>query len=1238
MSASDSPKPAVPTRTRLRTLAPIDPGPRPLRFTPIAPHVEVAVSPPAGRPFRAVLPAAEATPERLDALARQAADLPRLAVGPGRGAVDIALRSARGAHVKAGSLALVRRGGRGAPIPVPLDPATRRFRLGDIPAGEWEARGVAAGHGRGRLAITVRERDVSRASLRLDGNPTTGSARLRFRVGGPARRVRVMARDRLTGAQVLERTVSVVDGGIALAAVPHGALHFEFVDGSDRSCYDTDVNELTAAGSHDVLITPSWRLPPPEPDPPEWLVLPEELDGVARVLPMLGVTSVEQLASARPEWLMHRMLERGTVAVHTRVFDAAIAAAKQQLGVLPTTGTARFPVRLERGRQLARRFRPAAPGPVALDVDLGPGARGQVVIEGLSRTRTFPVSQRREIALSVSAREWAAGAVLSVRVINRTARRVDGRLEARLPAAASPDAALAAPSTRDTIHHILAALATRNPGLAPTLAASALTPQNIRGWLDRARGVMHQLGVCSINDLGTLRMDPARVLERGAYIAPAAPDASIGALPHYRLESVIGGTVLHYVPNDVIHEWAVVLAGVWDIRGQAMIISQHVRELFVVVEKILYDNGTIITWELPDLPTAPTYAPSPAAGGARHESWGADGDRGSDGDPSPSSATNGGANAVVGAPTVTMYVLDTTNNLPPILLYGQQGGKGGRGQDGGPGGDGFQGRPADETFFGGCCRNPGFGGDGGPGGNGGKGGTGGNGGEGGRITVLTTPPGINAIGLDPPLILCNPGAGGLGGFGGHGGPGGQGGAAGSADCLIHCDEMPERRGSDGANGDNGPEGDRGQRGPAMPSDAIQFLSITREEWEAALNSPHLFHILPTRSVVGGQVALFGHNFNPAIDRVMFDGNPVPGSAVLSTEVATFTVPLASGTYHSVVIQGPDERLSNSVQLLVLPSLDAIAPGTRWEEGDTVTVTGGGFMAGCQLFAEDWSASSVTVFNIPAVFVTSGELTVTMPNGPLGNLRGVRRLRVRNPSGAESEQEVVVRIGRRIIVRCAAFRLVGQDSGVSTSQSKAAIAALFVEGGFNALTDAWAPAGIAFELVGPVQDVQVDDEYAECFPNDSEDSSVELAALAAVVGVVPVMAGALNFFFCSEVEGAMAFAEFGGGPLVIGEDGDTLSPYDLMKLTAHEVGHALCLAHACDLDGEDGLPECVTAHESRLMYPEMFITSSMALTTDEIETARRTATHFERGKVHPLPASSLMQPTVPPQCFTRDTAN
>jgi hypothetical protein len=1212
------------------------------RVPDLPPHVEVTIAAPGSRPVSAVVPAASVA-DVIAALERSALEFPRLATGPGRGAVDIRLDGVDGSHVKTGRVILSRKGGR--PTSVPIDPATRRFRIGDLPAGNYDVSAAAAKHGRAKTSITVREGDVVRRSVRLDGEAARGTTSVDFAVAGLAssQRVRVTATNRITGKKVYDKTVTVKKkGGVSLTAVPAGELHFEFIAGQDRSCYDVDITDLAAvAGPHHLAITPSWRLPVPTPDPPPWMALPEEFEGVARTLSRAGIGSMAELAAAQPEGLMHRLLDGAKLPVGTRLLCAAIEAARRQIGLDPTAGESAFRIRLDDRKSSNWTFRAAEAGTVNLDVDLGSGGKGRIEISGAGSARRVQISGRRQLSIAVSAKDIASGKPIRVTVLNQSGHPASGRFVARFPG--TPGfGTIGERSIGDRIEAILGALALINPGLSTDLTRGILSKENIRHWLDRGNAIMRQLGVCSISDLGRLRIEPAQKLEPGAYIAPAAPPSpgSVVALTHYKLSSVIGGTVLHYRPNDILHQWAVVLANEWDLRGQVLFIGKEIRELYVIVGQLLHDAGTFILWEQPDLPNALDYWPE-ASNGGFVQSWGADGEPGQDGDPSPPRTKNGGPNAVLAAPTVTMYLLDSTNNLPPILLGGQKGATGGRGQRGGNGGNGFEGRPAESPFIGECCREAGFGGTGGAAGDGGKGGTGGRGGEGGRITVLTTAPGITVMETDPPFISCRSGRGGDGGWGGQPGVPGVGGAPGNTECEPHCDERPDRRGPDGLPGHHGPKGDQGADGIPMASDAIQILPITEQEWNEAFTNPHITHVLPSAAEGGDTVVLLGLNFDPLIDHVFFDGldrGPLQGSAWF----ATFVVPGGHrGGLHPVVIRpvDPSTRLSNKVFVDVIPRLDPLPDLTRWEEGETVTVTGDGFMSGSKLIAEDWTTDPVTQFNLQlASTPTATVITATIPAGPLGSIRGVRRLRVRNPTGTISQREVVVRIGHEIIVRCAAFRLIGSGSGDEPPYSAGDISSLFVEGAFNALTQVWSQAGIVFRLVAPVKNVLVDDDIAYCFPHDRDAPMAENAAQTQALNAAPWVPGAINIFFVREVEDVIAFAEFGGGPAMIGSDGgDAFSPFHFMANVAHELGHALCVGHVCDVDGEFGLPVCTSAHTVNLMYPEL-ITSSTFLSPSEIEVARRTATHFEQGKTASLPLSALDQPTTPGQCFVGDSEN
>jgi hypothetical protein len=171
--------------------------------------------------------------------------------------------------------------------------------------------------------------------------------------------------------------------------------------------------------------------------------------------------------------------------------------------------------------------------------------------------------------------------------------------------------------------------------------------------------------------------------------------------------------------------------------------------------------------------------------------------------------------------------------------------------------------------------------------------------------------------MQHPLIDINPGAGGIGGPPGTPGHGGTGGPAGSADCETWCSEHPERHGAQGADGPSGEVGATGAAGAAPPSDALQFLPITTQQWDAQFNSPHILSASPLIVEPGQHVTIVGNHFQPATDRVYFDG--ADAGAVASAAAAAFDVPLdAEGSYHPVVVRDPfAKKLPND---LILPGL------------------------------------------------------------------------------------------------------------------------------------------------------------------------------------------------------------------------------------------------------------------------------------------------------------------------------
>jgi hypothetical protein len=242
--------------------------------------------------------------------------------------------------------------------------------------------------------------------------------------------------------------------------------------------------------------------------------------------------------------------------------------------------------------------------------------------------------------------------------------------------------------------------------------------------------------------------------------------------------------------------------------------------------------------------------------------------------------------------------------------------------------------------------------------------------------------------------------------------------------------------------------------------------------------------------------------------------------------------------------------------------------------------------------------------------------------------------VRNPDNGESRAERVARISDTIVVRCAAFRVVGTSAGTGTVRSAAEITALFNEGAAGALSVPWAQARVAFKLVQPVQTVTIADDLANLWPKDDDDTqSTRDRDFYDDHGGVP---GALNLFFFRDVEESTAYAWVGQGLIILGDEGGTiLGPVDFMQVVAHEIGHALCLRHVCAKSGEDAADTffgraCQDGDEANLMYPFWNTSDSMQLLPGQVDAARTGATHVENGK------TSLSHPFDVDRCGAVDT--
>jgi hypothetical protein len=1193
-----------------------------------------------------------ATAELVAELRDSLPDLPRLAVDNDKGGLDIRLEDGSGGQVRRG-LVLIE-GPEGA-MAIPIDPSTRRFRRGGLAPGKYRVTASSAEYGRGQSTVVVRSGDVTRRNVPLDGVPISGTTRLTLAVkGASGDKVRVRVTDKITGREVFDGRRPVRGGNIEVE-VPAGDLHIHVSDDSGAtSCYDADASDdsiLGHLGPFAVeLAAPVIRDPnPPDPLRDPFPGLSPRYSDLKRLLPRIGIRSLTELAGVEGEDLMHRVKNLPAAEgwkMASPVLGGAILEARARLGAARISGEQMDRIVLHEGGSFQRSYLPSGPGEAQLRFELPESSSAEVLVSTARGKKRHTIQGSQTLSIPITEDDHVSGKPVTVRLISTFDKPMDVTVTARMPVGRFGEGVLLRPrATRDDIETIYRAWAVYNPGIDINVVETSLDPENIRGWLERARTYFSFAGVCSIDDLGTFRMDPLRVLRPGAFVAPQKPPvdpASVPALVHYAFSEVINNSVVYYRPNDTLHDTAVVMAGAWDIRGQTIVIGNDVRELVVIAGSILHDAGSAITWEEIPLPAAPNYFPEKAARGDNGSVPGERGHDGAPGDPDPHPAHNGGVNANVPAPIVTMYLLDATNNLPLIVLQGQDGGFGGRGQDGGDGGNGAQGEHADSHFFSGCCRGVGHGGDGGNAGDAGRGGQGGRGGPGGRLTVLTTDAGIGVMADNPPSVDVNAGAGGVGGGPGSPGNPGHGGPAGSADCELWCDEHPERHGNDGSPGSVGSWGRTGEAGPPPLSDALQVYPITAAQWDEVFNQPHILQVNPYDVEPGETVTITGQNFIPGTDKIFFDGvqQSDATATVSSSTSATFVVPLtAEGGTHPIVIRpaGVTTRRSNRVWVRVIPVLGAIPAGTRWLESDNPSLTGLALVAGVQILAEDWSIPGHPSFNLP---VTSNDRTTAnlqIPAAPLAALRGVRRIRARNPDGGTSRAERVVRISDTIVVPVAAFRVLGTTPGVGTERSASDIASLFTEGDPHSISVPWGQARISFRLVQTVGTITVADDDATVWPIQV------LATDQAAMAAGPGLPGILNIFFVRDVQMATAYSYFGGGPIICGDNAGDLSIGHLQAIAAHEVGHSLCLRHVCDGAGEGPGTffnrVCQSGDEANLMYPFWDTQTGLAIPAGQVDAARVGATHLEEGKTTLLAIASMFQTTVPamlPLCQNADT--
>ena len=393
------------------------------------PLSEVELTAPGFLSASAVVAAKDVTPELIEQLAQQLHELPRLDFGSGSGAVDIQLEAHDGSQVKSGSVVLEAAGTRTI---VPLDAATRRFRTGGLAPGDYELHAASAEAGAATTRFVVREGDVARAAVRLDGSPLEGTTTVRFALRGTAaERVRIRAREAGTGRAIFERRVDVRDGLLEIEAVPFGKIHWEIDDGTARSCYESEENALTAFRPEIKIELVKFVEIEPNPPEPGFAGLPKEFAGVARVLPELGIRSIGELAAVEPEDLMHRALRAADAGrlppLYNQTLATAVDAARAALGVVRSSGEQRVELRVAAEEAVSRVFVPREAGEAVIEVSLPEGERAELSLElPGGEVETHRVEGSKRLRFTATPRAVAAP-TLQVVVKKRLGARGDRR-------------------------------------------------------------------------------------------------------------------------------------------------------------------------------------------------------------------------------------------------------------------------------------------------------------------------------------------------------------------------------------------------------------------------------------------------------------------------------------------------------------------------------------------------------------------------------------------------------------------------------------------------------------------------------------------------------------------------------------------------------------------------------------------------------------------------------------------
>ena len=466
------------------------------------------------------------------------------------------------------------------------------------------------------------------------------------------------------------------------------------------------------------------------------------------------------------------------------------------------------------------------------------------------------------------------------------------------------------------------------------------------------------------------------------------PKATPAAQKPATVRGATAGRTLAMKPSSVLDaDEAIIVAEDMQFQdGMELVIGSDVKYLTIIVQTLTVGSGVTVRWEPATPPARGTAKPvDNGAGFPPHASSAVSAyhsPAGSDGEPG-----RGGDEGYAGdeAPTLEIWSL-ALSALPTIDLPGGKGGTGQRGGDGGNGGNGAMGLQSHSMAWG-CDRTVGFGGAGGDGGKGGKGGKGGPGGSGGDLRLYLTDANHEAI------LAAGVHENRAGGTGGDPGDPGDGGAKGiggdSGDPTgLWCHPKPERAGADGKAGSRGEAGTAGNAGEAG---VLTAIVITEDDFRAKWTSPQVRTVTPSEAKVGDTVTISGANFTTTSK---VDFGTVPGhTTVLADTIIQARVPAIATGWVEVVVRVPGGESSNPGSVKVIPSIGKVTPNPA-ALGQTITVTGSGFSAGCHLLFRGMELPAEAL----AADGTSIDVVLPAPPAPFEDLGGTEPIAVRNPDG------------------------------------------------------------------------------------------------------------------------------------------------------------------------------------------------------------------------------------------------